>query len=110
MSVSELDKIDFTLKSDDGSITLVISDHLDWSEVDEHLHQLQEKINVYIGFIEGGELHRQFPEAKGKVVKIAVYGLHDLVPEAYQFYEHVASILQGIGADISFKQQHFNSP
>lgn len=38
-----------------GIATLVITDHLEWtSPVGEHLLLLQEKINCYLRFLEGG--------------------------------------------------------
>jgi hypothetical protein len=57
MSVEQTDKIDFISTSPGEKVVLTISDHLSWDE-DGHLHLLQDKINVYLEFIESEQLLR----------------------------------------------------
>ncbi|MDR6534474.1 DUF6572 domain-containing protein [Variovorax soli] len=45
-----------------GEVRLSIIDHLPWDT--EHLRLLQDKINVYLGFIESGEIYVSYPSAK----------------------------------------------
>jgi hypothetical protein len=49
-----------------GKVVLSISDHFDWSEEDAHLLALQNKINTYLRFIEGGELLTTYPQSAGR--------------------------------------------
>ena len=69
---------------------------------------LQEKMNSYIAYIEGGQMHEDFPESKGKPVVIIVYGVFELVPIALDFYKNVEEVIKPLGARIRFKIQNFN--
>jgi hypothetical protein len=54
-----------------GEVRLSIFDHLPWDT--EHLRLLQDKINVYLGFIESGEIYVSYPNAKGRPLVIDVH-------------------------------------
>jgi hypothetical protein len=56
MSVENNEVIDVVSVDKQGNAILTISDHLEWSEDNEHLLILQTKINTYLGSIESGEL------------------------------------------------------
>lgn len=51
---------------------LTISDHLDWDNEQGHLRTLQEKLNLYLAFIESGELLVKYPQAAGRHRRIDV--------------------------------------
>lgn len=53
------------------AVRLSIFDHLPWDT--EHLCLLQEKIKVYLGFIESGEIYGSYPNAKGRAFVIDVF-------------------------------------
>lgn len=73
MTVVQTDTIDFvSIEKNTGLVKLTISDHLDWNQENQHLLLLQEKINTYLSFIEGGELYDIYPEAKGKSIVINI--------------------------------------
>lgn len=72
MSVDQTNVIDFIATHVNGSIVLVISDHLAWNNVDEHLRLLQEKINTYLQFIESEQIIDEYPAAKGKQIEIEI--------------------------------------
>jgi len=62
VTVEQTKVIDFISVDQNGPVVLTISDHLEWGS-DGHLFQLQEKLNSYLAFIEGGELLNEYPEA-----------------------------------------------
>lgn len=63
MSIVDLDKIDAAGKDkEEGALRLMIADHLDWEYEDVHLEILQDKINIYIQYIES----KQYVEKHGK--------------------------------------------
>ena len=62
MAVDDQDIVDLVAHDKGGDCLLVISDHLEWDEDNEHLFMLQEKINRYLNFIASGELYDKFPE------------------------------------------------
>lgn len=70
MSVEQTNVIDLiTADKEDGHITLIISDGLEWG-AEEHLLKLQAKLNSYLAFIQSGDLLRKYPAAKGKRVHL----------------------------------------
>ncbi|KAF1028628.1 MAG: hypothetical protein GAK37_02150 [Pseudomonas sp.] len=87
------------------NIILAITDHLEWGnavEQGEHLLMLQEKINVYIAFIESGEMYTEIPGALGKHPVIRVFGLHELPEQGERFIHQVAKVLEEVGIGFEF--------
>ncbi|WP_175811888.1 DUF6572 domain-containing protein [Burkholderia contaminans] len=83
---------------------LGISDHLEWSEPEgEHLLLLQEKINTYLRFIEGGELYQHFPNARGCQCEIELLAKYPLSPGALDFFENAKAVIRGAGFDFSYQ-------
>jgi hypothetical protein len=65
MPVDDLSVIDFVaISATKDDAILVISDHLEWDEKNEHLLILQSKINAYMEGIENGSLYDAYPDAK----------------------------------------------
>ncbi len=54
-SILDHDWIDLVVEQE-GFPILVIRDHLDWSNPDEHLAHLAKKLDVYTAYIKNGEL------------------------------------------------------
>ena len=53
MSIVDNKTVDgIALTDDNNGIILLIADHMDWRDEYQHLVMLQEKINVYITFLE----------------------------------------------------------
>jgi len=72
MSVMDEGIIDFAgLEKDEKKLILSVCDHLAWGDEadDVHLLMLQNKINDYLRYIEGGEVNERFkPEDYDKVI------------------------------------------
>ena len=104
MSVTQIDKIDFiSLREGTNSVVLTISDHLDWTDTDEHLQVLQDKINTYLNFCESGEIFESYPKAKDKDIVIEIKGKYPLNCEGNEFYEHAKSVIREAGFELVFK-------
>ncbi|WP_241301893.1 DUF6572 domain-containing protein [Burkholderia stabilis] len=86
-------------------VKLGISDHLEWSVPEgEHLLLLlllQEKINTYLSFIEGGELYQHFPNARGCRCEIELLAKYPLSPVAIDFFEKAKAVIREVGFDLS---------
>ena len=95
MSVEDLESIDFVGIENNETVVLTISDHLEWSH--EHLLQLQEKINVYLSFIESDEIYSSYPSAQGMVIKINVVCKHQLTEEALSFMANCSAAIEQAG-------------
>lgn len=102
MAVDNTGVIDVASIDPDGNVVLTISDHLPWDAENEHLLILQEKINTYIGAIEGGELYQVYPNAKDKPIVIGIYALHEPNDDAQQFLNQTKEILTSAGYGFVF--------
>jgi hypothetical protein len=83
-----------------GDIVLTICDHLEWDDLESHLHLLAEKINRYLGFIESGELLENYPSAAGKSTRIDVYFQFAQPEAANRFIEHAREVAQTYGVSL----------
>jgi hypothetical protein len=79
-----------------GEVRLSIIDHLPWGT--EHLRLLQDKINVYLGFIESGEIYASYPNAKGRPLVIDVYTRYRPTVEAERFLKQAEGVVANYGA------------
>ena len=74
------------IEKEDREVILTIADQLDWEKEREHLNLLQDKINTYVSFIEGGELLEAYPDAKDRKAVINVIGKQEPTPDAIRFF------------------------
>lgn len=84
-----------------GQVVLTISDHLEWDN--EHLLLLQEKLNAYLSFVEGGELLDSYPDSKGREVLINVVCKYPPSESAKGFLNQVGGIVEGAGMKFSWR-------
>ena len=82
-----------------------IIDHLDWKNEEEHLLLLQEKINMYLTFIESGQIYEDAPEREGKKIVISVSFACALTENAIKFLFTVANILDAAGYQFEYETE-----
>lgn len=99
MSIRELDKIDFVSFNDHSNeVTLVISDEMDWESETEHLLLMQDKMNLYLSYIESGQVYEAYPETKGKKFVIHIYAKYETDKEqVVGFLKQVKEFLEREG-------------
>jgi len=105
MSILDANVVDIVgVDPDKGIARLIISDHLEWTDpVEEHLLLLQEKINGYLRFLEGGELEQHYPNSKGCKREIQIAMKYEPSPEALRFVGKARKIVQGAGFDLIYQ-------
>jgi hypothetical protein len=105
MSVEDADKIDFTaFDPESDEMLLVISDPLGWGQLEgEHLMALQDKLNAYLAFLEGGQVYRDLPKAVGRKVVIEVVGKFPLSEQASKFYRLAGKVIEDAGFSLRFR-------
>lgn len=105
MSICDLGVVDIIgVDPNKGIAHLVISDHLEWIDpIDEYLLLLQEKINDYPGFLDGGELEQHYPDSKECRCEIEIAMKHEPSNEALRFVERARKIIQAAGFDLIYK-------
>ncbi|ACC76294.1 DUF6572 domain-containing protein [Paraburkholderia caribensis] len=105
MSILDTNVVDIVaLDPSKGIARLIISDHLEWTNpVDEHLLLLQEKINRYLRFLEGGELEQHYPDAERCKCEIEIAMKFEPSSEALHFIGKAREIVQGAGFDLVYQ-------
>ncbi|QIW20483.1 DUF6572 domain-containing protein [Bacillus thuringiensis] len=105
MGLRDLDEVDFMGYDKDEKIAyLVIDDEEDWKDEEKHVDLLEEKINLYLEFIEGGEVYERYPEVKGYSFVIKIFGKYRCTKWGKEFLEKVDEIL--VEAGYGFQYVH----
>jgi len=63
------------------------------------------KINTYLSFIESGEIYKEKPEAKGKIIRIQIAFSFELSGNAMKFIFSVANILHDAGYKLEYQME-----
>lgn len=107
MSIEQVGVVDaIGVDKETGQVVLTISDHLEWN--DEHLLLLQEKLNLYIGFVESGELLDVYPDSKGREVFINVICKYPPNVSGKDFLSRVGAIVERVGVRFAFQVSSMN--
>ncbi len=104
MTVEDIDVVDIIFTdTNTNEVVLVISDHLKWSDTDNHLLILQEKINLYLSFIESGEIKEKHTIPDSSTFRIKV--IHQYAPDdkAVKFYQEAGKIIEEIGINFHYE-------
>jgi len=99
VTIEQKGVVDLIAISAEGAVAyLIISDHLMWGVGDEeHLLLIQEKINEYLSFIEGGTLIDARPDLIGKRLVLKVIASHEPNKAGFTFYEQLRNVLANAG-------------
>ena len=103
MSIVDNKTVDgIALTDDNNGIILLIADHMDWRDEYQHLVMLQEKINVYITFLE----QKQYEDIyKGENITygiIEIHFLYNLTANAEKFLQSVQNQVAELGVKIQY--------
>ena len=104
MSITDTQVIDSVILSNEAEdAVLLITDHLDWFNPEEHLVTLQQKMNTYIEFVESKQIYTEFPKAEGKNISITVACKFEPVETALQFYQRASEfLLEKVNIEFSY--------
>ncbi|WP_137940222.1 DUF6572 domain-containing protein [Chitinivorax sp. B] len=98
MSVEDSNVIDLIGINEVGEVILTISDHLEWpEEIENHHFLIQEKINSYLAFVEGGEINESYPNAVGKDIKIRLICKFHPNGLAIEFLSKICEVIKNAG-------------
>ncbi len=105
MSVVDKSKIDFIgIDKETNNVILTITDHLSWVDEMSHIYILQEKINSYIAFIEGNELHETYPESLNKTILINIVFKYKITLLCAEFLNKVKGVLYDLDVKLTYDQ------
>ncbi|MBG9538284.1 hypothetical protein ABE42_35075 [Bacillus thuringiensis] len=98
MSLRELEQIDLlAVEKETGYVHLIIADEEDWSDEEEHVSLLIEKIYAYLGVIESGAIYEMYPDAKGRQFVISIHGKYRCTEYGEEFFEKTEEIVMKAG-------------
>lgn len=85
--VADTKTIDLIAHEADGTVLLVMVEDRPWASDHDQANQLQEKINLYVGYVLDGSLAQQYPETVGRPVRIRL----DCVEAPVGHFAHIAA-------------------
>lgn len=103
MTFAELDRIDmWVIDKEKGRIRLLIFDHMSWDEKDgtayldeeHHLRLLQDKIWLYLNFVQDGEIYDKVPDANGLDIVIDVVTKYPPSEIAKTFFSQIRHVVE----------------
>lgn len=97
MSITDADSVDIIAETNDGEALLVITDHLDWENMNEHLTILQKKLNTYVFVLESGRIFEGREQLRGKKFILQIDCKYPPAPGAIDYINHVRPIVQSYG-------------
>lgn len=103
MSVVDNKTVDgLALTDDNNGIILLITDHVDWRDEYQHLVMLQEKINVYISFLEEKQYEDIYKGVNITYGIIEIHFLYSLTINAEKFLRSVQNQVAELGVKIQY--------
>ena len=107
MGIDNLSVVDAISLDPQGFVVLTIFDGWDWIDEGEHLLLIQEKINLYFGFIQTGQVVENYPEAAGKKIHINHVMANPLPPQALELLRRANVAAAQLDVKITHKVSPF---
>lgn len=110
MTLDKVDTVDWlSIDKRTGHICLTVVDDWDWCSEREHVARLQDKLNIYLAFVESGEVYERLAEQLGGErppdtrVRVEIVGKHRMPPYAERFLEHATMVFHEAGLALSYR-------
>jgi len=73
MTVEDTAFIDAIARDEQSkTVVMLISDHLDWRDVNAHLEKLIKKIDVYMQYVANGEIRDRYPDYDNHAIELRI--------------------------------------
>jgi hypothetical protein len=95
------------LEKDTEHVVLTLVDDDDWQHENEHLSLLQEKLNSYLAFIEGGEVFARLESDVGRSVprttpiRVSIIAKHPVPARAKEFLKYAQRMFAEAGFNLT---------
>ena len=110
VTIEDSDKVDvIAVNKNNGKVILGITDHLVWDNSADHLLLLKKKINLYLQFIESGQIYSSYPEARNRLIEITHYTKFPIDNIGKNFIKKANEFTKGLGITITTIQYEPNS-
>jgi hypothetical protein len=105
VSIDDSQIIDIISTAADGKVVLTLTDHLPWGD-NNHIEKLQKKLNVYLAFVESGEVYGKYPDARERQFLFKISCKFQPDTEGLAFLHQAKLIIENAG----FEFRHEVSP
>ena len=104
MSVEDSNMIDAIARdSHTKNVVLLISDHLDWNDVNTHLEKLIKKIDVYMQYVANGEINDRYPDYDNNPIELRIAFAFPPPDEAKALLKKVQGRISELALPITIK-------
>lgn len=106
MGIDDVGEVDVvSIENDTGRVVLSVIDSMEWTaELEQqHLVKLEQKLNTYLRFVEGGELSSCVPDSRGREIVIEVAFLHQPTQRALKVLASARAIVEEAGFGLRLK-------
>ena len=107
MPIDDLSVVDAISLDQQGVVNLTIFDAWDWTDEGVHLLAIQEKINLYFGFIESGQLVEAYPAAAGKRILINLVAAEQIPPQGLELLRRADALAMKLNARVTHEVHPF---
>lgn len=104
MSVENADVIDgMGIDREKGCVSLTISDHLSWLDLNTHSLLIESKISRYLDFVNSGQIAEVNSNARDRPIEFVLVCKYEPTNEAAAFLAEVRVALQHRGVGFSYE-------
>lgn len=104
MSLDKPEAIDaIGTEKDSGIIVLSLFDHWGWEDELGHLLALQDKINMYLQFIESGQIKDEYSISSTGEIRIDVIAKYCAPEKAVKLFEIARAAASNLNVDIRYR-------
>ena len=102
MSLLDENTVDIISTDKQGRVVLTSADHLCWGN-EEHLQLLQRKLNLYLAFVEGGEVYKKYPSARDRKFLFNVSCKFKPDEKGADFFQRAKEIIEAAGFEFRYE-------
>lgn len=103
MSIDKAGVIDHVAFSEkEQKAVLIISDHLDWEDENEHIRLFEQKISSYLTFIRSGQILESLPEAENLPIRIELVQQYKPTDNAVHLLNSAKQQLAEMGLEFTY--------
>ena len=104
MAVDDKNVVDAISIGADSKCYLIISDHLDWENPQEHLQVFQDKLNDYLNFVESGQLNAEYDNHLNQTIVFQIIAKYPIPEEIYKLtYPKIVEALNQVNLEFIWK-------
>jgi hypothetical protein len=104
MALEDTNKVDGIAYSDERrTLTMLLTDAWSWDDELWHLTLLQDKLNAYASFVNGGQWSRAFPGANPSSFVFDIKFMHPITENCAKLLSSLADMYNDKGLGIKFE-------